>query len=479
MPLPIFLGIAAAIAAAGGVGSGVHGAVKMKGARDTAKAAGDRNNKNIARFEVCNSRTAKTMDVLGAQELDVLASFQLFSELFEKIQNKPKFREYTTQTVMLPCYDKEELKKVSVGASVLIGGISGATLGTAGGFAAAGATTAAVMALGTASTGTTIASLSGVAATNATLAALGGGALAAGGGGMALGTTILGVTSAGVGMLIGGVVFSVVGTTISHKADKAYEEMVEAEKKINKICTYLNELNLIASRYSKTLMSVNAVYRRHLNALDAIININQKNDWEEFTLQERLVTENTILLVQLLYKMCQVKLVLVAEEENGMNSVNRLAVEDHIQGACCFMEERKFDGWNLQTTEETVLNEEEHHYLAMVALLYYFARCDGFISLPENEIIDAAICPVVEEVSNPGRFLEEIEVIKAYPKFEFERLRIYLDRTTDSTIEEFEALVEQVIGASGGIKSSEKEAKKRLEEYIKFRKKKNRTAIKG
>ena len=57
----------------------------------------------------------------------------------------------------MPHYDKEEISKVSVGAGVLMCGIGGAALGTAGGFAAAGATTAAVMALGTASTGTAIA----------------------------------------------------------------------------------------------------------------------------------------------------------------------------------------------------------------------------------------------------------------------------------------------------------------------------------
>ena len=39
MPLPFILGAAAAIAAVGGVGSGIHGAVKMKDANDTMKAA--------------------------------------------------------------------------------------------------------------------------------------------------------------------------------------------------------------------------------------------------------------------------------------------------------------------------------------------------------------------------------------------------------------------------------------------------------
>jgi len=54
----------------------------------------------------------------------------------------------------------------------------------------------------TASTGTAIASLSGAAATNATLAVLGGGTVAAGGGGVAGGTAVIGTLSAtGVGLV--------------------------------------------------------------------------------------------------------------------------------------------------------------------------------------------------------------------------------------------------------------------------------------
>ena len=91
--------------------------------------------------------------------------------------------------------------------------LGSAAAGVAVGFAAAGGTTAAVMALGTASTGTAIASLSGVAATNATLAALGGG-------GIALGTTILGASTLGVGLLVGGIIFSVVGNGTTKKPMK-------------------------------------------------------------------------------------------------------------------------------------------------------------------------------------------------------------------------------------------------------------------
>ncbi len=67
-------------------------------------------------------------------------------------------------------------------------GVAAGTATAVGGQAAAmGVATT----IGTASTGTAISTLSGAAATNAATAWLGGGALTAGGGGMALGSTVL------------------------------------------------------------------------------------------------------------------------------------------------------------------------------------------------------------------------------------------------------------------------------------------------
>ena len=225
MPLPLILGMGAATAAAVGAKSGVQGAVKMKKASDTQKKAQRRHQRNLKRFEQETETTNQEMDDLGKLELSILKNFETFSDLMEKIQNRPEFRNLAHEEFQIPEYNPEELKKTSVGAGVLLGGLGGAALGTAGGFAAAGATTAAVMALGTASTGTAIASLSGAAAVNATLAALGGGALAAGGGGMALGSAVLGAATLGVGILVGGIIFNLVGNSISDKADEAWKQM--------------------------------------------------------------------------------------------------------------------------------------------------------------------------------------------------------------------------------------------------------------
>lgn len=340
MPLPLILGVGAAIAGTVGVGSGVYGAAKMKEANDTMKSADSRHKSNIEKFESQSKITSNNMDNLGKKELEILESFEAFTNVFEKIQGKPQFKTYSKDGVNIPEYDAEELKKVSIGAGLLLGGIGGAAVGTAGGFAAAGATTAAVMALGTASTGTAIASLSGVAATNATLAALGGGAIAAGGGGMALGTTILGAATLGVGLLVGGVIFSATGSSLSNKADEAWSQMEKAEREINQICSYMKDLSNTALRFDKALSSVNKVYRNHLNTLTFIVETNKKTDWNEFTTEERLLTENTALLVNLLFNMGKVKLVLVSENENEQNKVNFKEVDKSIKNAEIFLNER-------------------------------------------------------------------------------------------------------------------------------------------
>ena len=337
MPLPLLIGAAAVITGITGVGAGIHGAVKMKDANDTMKSADRIHHRNLDRFKEQNKTTTGDMDKLGSLELEILKSFEEFSEAFEKIQNKPEFEEYKKDGVTIPKYNGAELKKVSVGAGVLLGGLGGAAVGTAGGFAAAGATTAAVMALGTASTGTAIASLSGAAATNATLAALGGGAIAAGGGGVALGTTILGAATLGVGLLVGGVIFNFTGSSLSDKADEAWRQMKKAEKEIDTACTYMKELSSAANDFKKSLTSVNRIYRSHLNRLKAIVNVERKTDWDDFTDSDQLCTENCVLLVGLLFSMCKVQLVKQSNDKDKMNIINHEKIDEAMDNADQFL----------------------------------------------------------------------------------------------------------------------------------------------
>ncbi len=339
MPLPLILGIGAGIAGAVGVGSGIRGGLKMKDAKDTMELAKSRHERNLQKFKEQNEETCHDMDELGTYEMEILNGFKEFADAIEQIQNRPDFKTFHKEGVDIPSYDKEKIREVSVGAGILLGGITGAAVGTAGGFAAAGATTSAVMALGTASTGAAISGLSGVAATNATLAALGGGALAAGGGGMALGSMILGGATLGVGLLVGGIIFNVTGSSLSDKADTAWAEMKTAEEKINKSCLFLHDLSDLSKKYLNTLQVVDREYKRHFLRLKKTIYKDYKLDWNEFTDEEKLNTENTVLLVGLLYNMCRVSLVKKAEKENELNSINKKEAEDTMHDATKVMEQ--------------------------------------------------------------------------------------------------------------------------------------------
>lgn len=338
--IPVALKGAAVVAGATGVGAAAHGAKKMKDANDTMKSAQSRHERNMTRFEKENDTTTKDMDKLGKLELEILHSFSEFSDVFEQIKNRPTFETYSQNGVSLPEYDGEKIKEVSVGAGVLLGGLGGAGLGAAGGFAAAGATTAAVMALGTASTGTAIASLSGAAATNAMLALLGGGTLAAGGGGMAAGTVALGAATLGVGLLVGGIIFNVAGGKLSDQADEAWAQMKKAEEKINTICNYLTDLRSTSIKYHETLSKVNDIYQGHLKKLKHIVSELRHTDWNTFTKEEKKLTENTVLLVGLLYNMCKVELVLKSEKEEDINTINKEVVETSINNADTVLADR-------------------------------------------------------------------------------------------------------------------------------------------
>lgn len=340
MPLPLFLGIGAAVAGAGGIAGLATGGVKLKNAKDVMTLAQRMRETSLEKFQKETDATNAVMDRIGKKELAVMQTFAKFADTFEKIQNRPDFKSFQNGPVELPAYDAAKLKEVSVGAGVLLGGISGAAAGTAGGFAAAGATTAAVMALGTASTGTAISSLSGVAAVNATLAALGGGSLAVGGGGMALGTAVLGAASLGAGLLIGGIIFGVVGNTLSSKADEALSQAKDEQEKVNRICEFLSLLRSHSLRFEYTFDKVRDIYMAHLTSMDYTVNHLGKLDWNDFTEEQALSTENAALLLDMVYKMCQTKLVLKTDAKDGLNRVNVIAINKAIDEANALLEER-------------------------------------------------------------------------------------------------------------------------------------------
>lgn len=333
MPIPFFL-IAAYCIGGAGLAATANGLYKTSNAKDRLKAAQDRNDTNLAYLEQQNVKTCQVMDELGKTEISILQSFQKFADLIEKIQGRPTF-EKIQANISLPSVSLEDIKKTSIGAVILASSLKGTVAGTAGGFAASGITTAAVGVLGKASTGVAISSLHGAAATNAIYASIGGGSIASGGGGIALGTQILGAASIGVGLLIGGIIISVTGSNLCDKADEAWEQMLENEKIIEKTCNHLDELFRIGEKYKESILRVRRLYDSHLKSADLIIQKNKTHsgfvNWNSLSDPDQLTIENLVLLVGLLYQMCKLKIVRKSANEKTLNGINRLAVSQMIE----------------------------------------------------------------------------------------------------------------------------------------------------
>ena len=72
------------------------------------------------------------------------------------------------------------------------------------------------------------------------------------------------------------------------------------------------------------------IYNTHLNFLNRTVNTLNKTNWNDFTQLERDRTENTVLIVSVLYNMLKTKLVLKSNNEKELNKINKKEVDKVI-----------------------------------------------------------------------------------------------------------------------------------------------------
>jgi len=136
--------------------------------------------------------------------------------------------------------------------------------------------------VGIASTGTAISGLSGAAAWNATLAWLGGGSLATGGGGMALGSLVLGGITVGPAVLIGGFVLAGEGEKALTKA-KEYEAKVNTDiATIEAAKDCMQQVRRRIHELQSLLESINDRAFLGLKELDSLPSFNKNRDAKKF-----------------------------------------------------------------------------------------------------------------------------------------------------------------------------------------------------
>ena len=240
MPLPLILGIGAAVASAIGGGAMILSASdRIRNAKEHYNRRREDYEGAEQRYENGRKKADAKFNALGKRRLEALTTLGRAVDFLKKAKIRDRDLE---QKLNISPQQLARWEDASVQATEVLGGLTSS--------GAAGVSTAAgvyglVSTLGTASTGTAIGTLSGAAAKSATLAWLGGGSLSIGGGGVAAGTMVLGGLVVGPALLVA-------GFFANSKAEKVETEVVEN----------IAEMDIAEAQMEQQLAVVKIVLRR-------------------------------------------------------------------------------------------------------------------------------------------------------------------------------------------------------------------------
>ena len=247
MPIPILL-IGAAVTGVAGIGIWLESRGRKKTARNIYARHRRRYEADLDHCNKCLKKVNQELENLGKRRLESLCTLKSAAKFLKNasIRNRKLDQAFGFSPELLKKWEgpgmevftiiRDATKSVTAGASTAVGIYS------------------AVGSIGSASTGTAIGTLSGAAAKKATLAWLGGGSIAAGGGGMAVGFLTLGSLIFGPAVLVNGIM------EVSRAAK--FETEVESKK---------SELKVARVQIKQHIESIE-VYRPRIRELFESIN---------------------------------------------------------------------------------------------------------------------------------------------------------------------------------------------------------------
>ncbi|QXI09421.1 hypothetical protein [Pseudomonas zeae] len=253
MPLPFILWGAAAALAATGVVKGVQASGNFDKAKEIGEEAEAQYNKASKSLDKSRKETQGELEALGELKVHTFThQIKYLVEAIKKQKNaKSTLKGFNEDLTIeeLKDYEKLVLNSLEIEKG-LASGIGGGALAAIGAYGSVGA-------LASASTGAAISGLSGVAATNATLAWLGGGALSAGGFGMAGGMLALGGIVLGPALAIGGFMM----------ASKAEEALTKAHQYEAEVATAIANMEVVKT----TLKGVRSNAKEITNTINELV----------------------------------------------------------------------------------------------------------------------------------------------------------------------------------------------------------------
>jgi hypothetical protein len=267
--IPLILGAAALGTGAVGAVKGASGMISLKKAEKIGKRAQERYELAVSELKADWEATDKLAQKYGQLQLNIKQhTIGRFLTLIKRIGQQAFQSDIRILAALkISTQQFKEYKAAAIKAEQVLKGGAGTTAIIAGTAASQGVISL-VGLFGTASTGAAISGLSGAAAWNATLAWLGGGSLAAGGGGMALGTIVLGGIAVGPALMIGGFMVAGQGEEALTKA-RDYEKQVNNEvAKIEEARDFLQQVKQQITKLKSLVENLNACTLQDIDELE-------------------------------------------------------------------------------------------------------------------------------------------------------------------------------------------------------------------
>lgn len=303
MPVPLILPAIAGVTALYGIYKTTIGAIDQTKASDmnadamTTAAMAARHVDQYrqaanAVLEDYGSRKLRAYNGIIADFIDTFGQLKNVDIIHTAELDRLNVGDFSTETLQGLVNDYALLKSSGLGIGAGLG--SGAALA----FGAYNGT----MMLATASTGTAISTLSGAAATNATLAWLGGGAISAGGGGMALGTMVLGGILMGPALAVFGHIVGNRGEAALNKAQINVDQARTIKAEGQLLSKKLDAIARISDLANTTFSKVSSKLRHALSDLRNVIDSHGTN-YGSYPDEIKAVVLRSVKFVQLLKAM--------------------------------------------------------------------------------------------------------------------------------------------------------------------------------
>ena len=208
--------------------------------------------------------TESVLAVLADVESKCISNFKLFISLVEKIGEFPLLRDFDS-AIKLPKITYQELKENNTAYEMALAGVAGSGVGGLAGLAFCG----------------------------------------------------IGIGTAGLAVVGGGIVLCIKGAKLRSQSVSNLNKAKKFEKDVEKIIVYYDELQNASNLLKDSIVKVNGIYEKKLIKLESLVNKN--NNYKSFSTRDKKLTENCRKLTVLLASMCRTRLAKRRKEKEFIN----------------------------------------------------------------------------------------------------------------------------------------------------------------